>query len=264
MAPIYLILKSKGVANCTTETGVIARIIQNPSKTAVLIFALSPEEAKKRKHFLAKAGLSEKLTLATVQKVRSTGLDYMLFTEREQRGNTFAERFTQAVGAVFNLGYDHIITVGNDSPQLGARHIREAHVRLQKDQPTIGPSADGGFYLLAISKAQFCEKAYTAFSWQTNKVFRQVYDHVASISGQNAGTERIHCLPVFYDLDTVEQVKKLLALIGISKTTLVKWLQKLILVKGGPATVTKGFYFLYFLTRHYNKGSPNIFHSVFH
>ncbi|MEM9362034.1 MAG: DUF2064 domain-containing protein [Bacteroidota bacterium] len=220
-----------------------------------MVFALSQEEAKKRKHFIASDGLSQKLTHSTVSKAQDSKLNYFLFTENEQEGATFGERFTNAVTKVFNSGYDSVITIGNDSPQLNTKHILEAHDRLQKGQSTIGPSFDGGFYLLAISKEQFCVSTFKSFSWQTNTVFGEVYTHIKSTK---TATESIHLLPVFYDLDTVSQVKKILAQLGTSQRNLVAWLQKLVSEANHLLTKEKDFYSLHFWEQFYNKGSPTL------
>lgn len=197
--------------------------------------------------------LSQKLTHSAVQKAKDTGLDYFLFTENEQEGTSFTERFTSSITRVFDLGYESIITIGNDSPQLSTRHIKEAYVRLEKGHSTIGPSYDGGFYLLAISKEQFCESTFKSFAWQTSKVFKEVYDYIES---SKKALAEIHLLPVFYDLDTISQVKKILAQIGNSQRSLAKGLQELISGASDLLIKTKDFYTLQFQEQYHNKGSP--------
>ncbi|CAN0575163.1 unnamed protein product, partial [Ectocarpus sp. 12 AP-2014] len=60
----------------------------------------------------------ETLTKETLRKVKRTKQPYFHISEKEQTGNSFGERFTNAIQTVFDKGYEHIITVGNDTPQL--------------------------------------------------------------------------------------------------------------------------------------------------
>ena len=60
----------------------------------------------------------------TIRQIEHSGLDYFHFTEKEQEGGDFGERFIHAIQSVFNKGYEYIITLGNDTPQLRTKHIR--------------------------------------------------------------------------------------------------------------------------------------------
>lgn len=69
-----------------------------------------------------------------------------------QRGCTFAERLRGAIGALdAELDGSPLLVVGTDAPDLGVHHLQAA-VSLLEASPTdvvVGPSLDGGFYLLA-------------------------------------------------------------------------------------------------------------------
>jgi len=67
-----------------------------------------------------------------------------------QRGRSFAERLESAFADARALGYRDIVMVPADVPRLEARHLRTAFRRLG-DRPTVlGPSPDGGVYLLGV------------------------------------------------------------------------------------------------------------------
>jgi len=93
---------------------------------AVLIFALSQEEEIKRKPFLRNTSLQQDLTSHTLTEVKKTGLDYYVYDEQHQVGTSFGERFTNAITDIYNKGYEAVISVGNDTPNLTNIHVHKA------------------------------------------------------------------------------------------------------------------------------------------
>ncbi len=75
-------------------------------------------------------------------------------TLREQTGRDFGARLTRAVAETWAVRSGPMVLVGSDVPDLRARHVRKA-LDLIEDDPdrvVIGPSPDGGFYLLASAR----------------------------------------------------------------------------------------------------------------
>ncbi|MAU25901.1 MAG: hypothetical protein CMH48_05785 [Muricauda sp.] len=143
------------------------------ASTAILVFALSAEEETKHKSIFDGGRLFEALTAHTLAEVKKTGLPHYLFTEKEQRGNSFGERFAHAIQSLFDLGHDKVITVGNDSPQLKARHLLAAKDCLDGGKNVLGPSNDGGFYLMGIQHCAFDSKTFSKLPWQTRNAYRE-------------------------------------------------------------------------------------------
>lgn len=141
--------------------------VLSPSmKTAVLVFANTPGEEVQCKPMLKSPELFQGLTQITLRKVRNSGLPYYHFTEKEQHGNDFGERFAHAIAQLFAQGYGAVITVGNDTPHLRTKDIRKAAEALNAGKTVIGPSLDGGFYLLGIHKQNFDQKLFAQLPWQ--------------------------------------------------------------------------------------------------
>ena len=70
----------------------------------------------------------------------------------EQQGTSFEERFVGALAEAASRGFERLVVVGTDTPGL----TRDDLVRAFASPPgelTIGPSTDGGFYLLGIDAA---------------------------------------------------------------------------------------------------------------
>ena len=142
----------------------------NEHNTAILVFALSSDEEKKRKKIQNADQLFTALSEHSLKIVARTGLPYFHYTEKEQEGDSFGERFTNAIQAIFNRGFRQIITIGNDSPQLKTSHIQRAVMLLAQNKSVIGPSADGGFYLMGLHRKNFNQEKFKDLPWQTSQL----------------------------------------------------------------------------------------------
>ena len=69
----------------------------------------------------------------------------------EQSGDGFGERLRSAVGAAAGRTEGPLVVVGTDIPDLSPGLVRDAIARAERDPAAlvVGPSPDGGFYLLA-------------------------------------------------------------------------------------------------------------------
>jgi len=142
--------------------------------TAILLFANSSSEEIKQKKIIKGMDLFKHLNDKISLEAQKTGLDVMLYSEEIQKGNSFGERFANAIESVFLKGYQHVITIGNDSPDLRAHHLTTAAKNLQKNILTLGPSLDGGTYLITLSKQQFNKEQFIKLPWQTSKLLHSL------------------------------------------------------------------------------------------
>ncbi|MDO5969752.1 DUF2064 domain-containing protein [Flavivirga aquimarina] len=171
------------------------------SKTAILVFANSAEKEAVLKPFISSKEVFEALNAQTLNIVKKAGLPYFLYSEKQQVGNTFGERFTNAIQSVYNEGFDTVITVGNDTPHLTTNHLRKTVKKLQKHDIVLGPSTDGGFYLMGLKKSHFKAETFLKLPWKTSNLSR-------SIAKLNASKKvNITYLEVLTDLDTISDVK---------------------------------------------------------
>jgi rSAM/selenodomain-associated transferase 1 len=74
-----------------------------------------------------------------------------------QRGNGLGERMANALLDSLKSGIDKTIMIGSDIPTLTQAELRVAFEELTDVQAVIGPSEDGGFYLLGISKKRLVD-----------------------------------------------------------------------------------------------------------
>jgi glycosyltransferase A (GT-A) superfamily protein (DUF2064 family) len=156
------------------ESTMNARSDSSPHRrgTAVVVFTRAPDAEPKQFGFgdgdrlVAQALVAG--TLATVTRA-TTDADVVVVSERPiatgpaggaprvawaaQRPGGFEDRLLGALDDVAAMGYTRLVVVGSDTPDLEADDIRAA-VTAPAGRATVGPSRDGGFYLLGIESRQ--------------------------------------------------------------------------------------------------------------
>ena len=70
------------------------------------------------------------------------------FDLERQDGGDLGERMGRAFDVLFRRGYDRVVLIGSDCPYLDATRLEEAFERLKAHPCVLGPSPDGGFYLV--------------------------------------------------------------------------------------------------------------------
>lgn len=171
------------------------------NKTAILLFANSSEVDSSRKNILEGKQLFDKLNQSMVQKLKKSQLPYFIITEKYQRGENFGERYYYALKDVFDKGFNNVISIGNDTPQLKVSHLLEAQTSLFKNETVIGPSLDGGFYLLGIDKNTFDQLDFKDLSWQSPRIFSQIVSALKSLD------QSVSCLSRLADVDGIADLK---------------------------------------------------------
>ena len=165
--------------------------------------------------------------------------------ETKQTGVDFGSRFSNALQLGFKKGYDALITIGNDCPFLQVKHITEAKKAIENGNTVLGPTYDGGFYLLGLSKENFNPATFYNFSWGTNRVFEEVRINLYSC----------YTLRKLRDIDFFSDLEKL-SLQHICNVALRKIIQKLIVKPSQNYAFSYISDFDLLQPVVYNKGSP--------
>lgn len=173
-------------------------------KTAILIFANSAQQEGISKPFRSSELLFNELNRQIIAKVQKTGLPYFLFSENEQVGNTFAERYTHAIQAVYDKGFENVITIGNDTPHLETSQLLKTAKHLETQKIILGPSNDGGYYLMGLHKSQFNLQTFLKLPWQTSRLTQSI---ARLVSAQKI---EVVFLKMLQDIDTVSDVQSVL------------------------------------------------------
>ncbi len=93
--------------------------------------------------------------------------------------------------------------LNSDSPTLPTALLVETAEVLARpgDRAVLGPSTDGGYYLLGIKQAH--RRLFDDIDWSTERVARQTLERAREI-----GLD-VHCLPAWYDVDDSQALRQL-------------------------------------------------------
>ena len=140
---------------------------------------------------------------------------------RRQRGDTFGERLRQAIGAALAHSSGPLIVVGADVPGLTPQHLQAALLELARhpDSIVLGPSLDGGFYLLAAARP--IDDALRCVAWCGNDARRSLTSALRS-SGRG-----VHLLEPLTDLDSPGDLERWVRSAGARNLVWAPWIQRL-------------------------------------
>ncbi len=88
-----------------------------------------------------------------------------------QEGADLGARMANAFKVVFQRGCRQALLIGTDFPDVPPKIIHRAFDGLQQNGSVIGPTYDGGYYLIGFQRTQFLPAAFRAIPWGTRKVF---------------------------------------------------------------------------------------------
>ena len=102
-------------------------------------------------------------------------------------------------------GFSKVALIGSDLPDLPADFLNLGLRALDTHQALLGPSDDGGYYLIGFSKDAFLPEAFDNIAWGTDRVFA----HTVKILKRHR--KKLYVLPRWHDVDTLEDLKLLVA-----------------------------------------------------
>ena len=109
----------------------------------------------------------------------------------------------ECIAAGLAAGAPAVVVIGTDAPHVPAEHIRLA-VRLLGEgahDVALGPSEDGGYYLIGLRRPQ--RELFESMAWSTAGVFEETIARCRSLQ------LRVALLPLCYDVDTAEALARL-------------------------------------------------------
>jgi glycosyltransferase A (GT-A) superfamily protein (DUF2064 family) len=172
-----------------------------PRTRCVLVFSRSAFLEARAKRMPAARKLFACARRRVLAAARSCGVDVVVAapggpglapsgsTSLAQRGSTFSERLLNALADARRLGYQEIAVVPGDVPGLQGDHLHGAFARLRAYPTVLGPSPDGGVYLLGV-RGDFTH-VLAGVPWCTARVFARLLT--------NAG--RAAVMPPLADVD---------------------------------------------------------------
>lgn len=172
--------------------------------------ALSPQEAARlyraflqdTLHHVTQLPVDVRLYLAPPRP--EDGLDEVPLSVsiHEQTGSSLGARMQQAFRDVFEKGAERALIVGTDHPTLPLSFLRQGIAVLQSNRSVcLGPTEDGGYYLLGMNR--FYPQLFAGMSYSHPDVFSDTLDRVERTDAQ------FTVLPRWYDVDTPEDLSRM-------------------------------------------------------
>ena len=115
----------------------------------------------------------------------------------------FGACLLHAVRSLLSLGYQSACVLNSDSPTLPTAYLVTAATALsvEGDRMVIGPSTDGGYYLLGLKHPHV--RLFQDVAWSTEQVFDQTMARANEIGLP------VVVLPPWYDVDEVSTLRTL-------------------------------------------------------
>jgi len=120
-----------------------------------------------------------------------------------QRGDTFGERLIAAAEDLLRIGFASVCLIDSDSPTVPQQAYSQAtRLLLQPgDRIVLGPSDDGGYYLIGLKKLH--RRLFEEIDWSTERVFQQTVERAGEIG------VAVELLPLGYDIDDRATLRRL-------------------------------------------------------
>jgi hypothetical protein len=120
-----------------------------------------------------------------------------------QQGNDLGERMATAFEQVFNNNCSPCCIIGTDSPDLPSKYVLQAFEQLERNETDVvfGPAEDGGYYLIGLR--QNCPGLFDSIPWSTSLVLEKNLRQAKRLG------LRTSLLPTWYDIDTIDDLRRL-------------------------------------------------------
>jgi hypothetical protein len=115
----------------------------------------------------------------------------------------FGACLLHAIEEMFARGHSAAVVLNADSPTLPTALLNETAAVLARhgDRAVLGPSSDGGYYLLGLKAAH--RRLFEDIAWSTERVAEQTRERAQEIG------LALHVLPHWYDVDDVASLQRL-------------------------------------------------------
>ena len=207
----------------------------NKNNTAILLFSRTATAEAAAKPLSIGKRSAESVAAFLINHAKKltakTQLPLFFFSEKQQRGDSFGERFANAFEDVFAMGFQNVISIGNDCLTISVSDILDAADALQTTPSVLGATNDGGAYLIGLSQSVFQKNDFQNIKWQTSSTFLDIVQFIE----KQAFTPFL--LSQKSDIDNLIDWKKTLQVVS---TTIKKTLLRLFRI-GSPTTLVRAF-----------------------
>lgn len=126
--------------------------------------------------------------------------NFILFNKEYQVAGDLGIKMMVAFSSMFEQGYDEVIMIGTDCPDNSSANLNKALSYLKNNDVVFGPSLDGGYYLIGMTKLY--RELFENKIWSTDIVYQEALEETSKMKLKTIEVETIN------DIDTEEDLKK--------------------------------------------------------
>jgi rSAM/selenodomain-associated transferase 1 len=115
------------------------------------------------------------------------------FTKFAQKGEDLGARMQYAFEQAFQSGANKVLIIGSDCPELSPEILEQACQALDTHDFVLGPTPDGGYYLLGMTAME--PALFQNIAWSTDQVMPQTLSTIQTLD------KRHFLLPNLSDID---------------------------------------------------------------
>lgn len=156
------------------------------------------------------ARLCEALVLDTLQLAKRSAISTIIYTAggdlrafrraapdrakwRAQSAGDLGRRMEAAFAGAFRSGGRRVVMIGTDSPGLPLRFVKSAFRALRAVDAVVGPTLDGGYYLIGLSRPM--PALLHGMPWSTPALLTATAERARTLGA------RLGVLPPWFDVD---------------------------------------------------------------
>ncbi len=121
-----------------------------------------------------------------------------------QRGADLGSRMYRALFDEFQTGAEKAILIGSDIPHIDYMTVAEYLKKLDAYDAVIGPSEDGGYYLIGFRRDTLKKAVFSDITWSTAGVYRETLEKIRTCR------LKLYVGPAMRDIDTFEDLGEVL------------------------------------------------------
>jgi rSAM/selenodomain-associated transferase 1 len=119
-----------------------------------------------------------------------------------QKGGNLGKRLQHCFKSSFDKGFEKTIVLASDIPEISENIINNAFQCLEYKDAVIGPSYDGGYYLLGFNKKSYATQIFDDIPWSTNLVYEETLGKIEAYKLRYSVLDKIN------DMDTIDDIRK--------------------------------------------------------
>jgi uncharacterized protein len=122
-----------------------------------------------------------------------------------QSGQDLGERMYNSFNKIFSFAYRRCLLIGSDIPDISAGLLNKAFDKLNNYDIILGPSSDGGYYLIGLNSSSLHREIFKDVRWGTGDVLEKTMENTSKLNLKHYlldelnDIDSLHDLRLFYD-----------------------------------------------------------------